>query len=146
MRADRTSISFLPSYNVVVRNYIFFRHLPFRKANTRGRNNLGRPSKQTCSLHSDNRVKPEKENERWRQRKKEREKETRNYASLLMKQSPLRPCYLDVRSHAPRVSQDGFNHRDDGQDFPRVHSGASGIWHRNHRQIKADEKYFGHET
>lgn len=43
----------------------------------------------------------------------------------LIKQSPLRPCYLDV-CEAPgscsRVSQDGFNHRDDGQDFPRVHS------------------------
>lgn len=44
-----------------------------------------------------------------------------------MKQSPLRPCYLDVLARevpasCSEVSEDEFSHRDDGQDFPRVHS------------------------
>lgn len=39
-----------------------------------------------------------------REGKENKETERRNYAPLLMKQSPLRPCYLDVRARGAPAS------------------------------------------
>lgn len=62
--------------------------------------------------------KEEREIDRERERESERggrARETRepvrNYAALLMKQSPLRPCYLDVRTRGARIMLRGFGGR-----------------------------------
>lgn len=82
-------------------------------------------------------LKPEKRERERERRSRRRDKgrevrqreTTQNYAPLLMKQSPLRPCYLDVRVRRPHDAG-GFGGRVQPsrrrQDFPRVHS-ASGL-------------------
>lgn len=61
-------------------------------------------------------MKLEKEERRERARARERpegetRETTRYYAALLMKQSPLRPCYLDVRTRSARIMLRGFGGR-----------------------------------
>lgn len=122
----------------------------------RGNNLRGLP-KQMCSVHPDNWRKKEeereievKEKERERGRARETRETAQNYAALLMKQSPLRPCYLDVRTRGTRIMLRGFGGRVQPSRrrarFPAGPLGASGPGPRVHRRIKAGEEYFGHET